>query len=96
MPLAGWGFLHPRILADPVTLGVGADILAFPVILGILEHLGVWFPLGVVGVGAEPALQVCFGHRFRPKELVPQAGQEFMHPWILGGPSYSWCWGQIL
>ena len=45
----------------PVTLGVREDVVASPVILGISECLGVGLPLGVVGVGAEPAPQVCSG-----------------------------------
>jgi hypothetical protein len=40
VPLAGWGFLHPWILWAAVTLDVGADIVALPVILGVSEHLG--------------------------------------------------------
>lgn len=36
-----------------------------PLILGVLEHLGVGLPLGVVGVGAEPVPKVCSGHWFR-------------------------------
>lgn len=35
------------------------------VILGVLEHLGVGLPPGVVGLGAEPVLKVCSGHWFR-------------------------------
>lgn len=51
IPVAEWGFLHPWI---PVTPGGGADIVASPVLLGVLEHLGVELLLGVVQVGAEP------------------------------------------
>ena len=36
-----------------------------PVILGVLEHLEVELPLGVVGLGVEPALKVCSGHWLR-------------------------------
>lgn len=43
----------------PVTLGFGAGVVDSPEILGVLEHLGVGLPLGVVGVGAEAAPQVC-------------------------------------
>lgn len=46
---AGWlGVLHPWI---PSYSGCWAS----PVILSILEHLRVGLPLGVLGVGAEPA-----------------------------------------
>lgn len=41
MPLAGQGFLFPWILWDSVILGVGADVVASTVILGVSEHLGV-------------------------------------------------------
>lgn len=36
-------------------------------ILGVLEHLRVELPLGVVGLCAEPVPKVCSGHRFRPE-----------------------------
>lgn len=65
MPLVRQEFLHARILRDPATPGVGADVLASsPLILGVLEHLGVGLPLGVLGMGAEPVVKVCSGHRF--------------------------------
>jgi hypothetical protein len=52
--LAGQGCLHPWILGVPVTQDLGADVVASsPVILGLLEHLGVKLSLGVVGLGAE-------------------------------------------
>lgn len=56
MPLTGQRFLCPQILGDPVTVGVGIDVVASsPVILSLLEHLRVEFPLGVVGLVTEPA-----------------------------------------
>ena len=36
-----------------------------PVILGVLEHLGVELLLGVVGLGAELVLKVCSGYWLR-------------------------------
>jgi hypothetical protein len=39
--------------------------VASSVILCVLEDLGVKLPLGVVGLGVEPAPKVCSGHRFR-------------------------------
>jgi hypothetical protein len=39
------------------------SFLCDPVILGVLEHLGVDLPLGVVGLGTEPVPKVCSGHR---------------------------------
>jgi hypothetical protein len=44
------------------------SFLCDPVILGILEHV-VWFPLGVLIVGAEPAPQFCSEWRFRPEVI---------------------------
>ena len=43
------------------------NVVASPVILSVLEHLGVELPLGVVGLGAEPEPKFCSGHRFRPE-----------------------------
>jgi hypothetical protein len=54
MPLARQGFLCPWILGDSVT----PDVVAFPVILGVLEHLRVALPLGVVELGAESVPKV--------------------------------------
>jgi len=66
----GRGFLCPWIPGVSVTPGVGEDIVASsPLILGVSEHLGVRLPLGVVGVGVEPAPKVCSGHRFRPESF---------------------------
>jgi len=39
----------------------------YPVILGVLEHLGVELQLGVVRVGSKPVLQVYLGHQFKPE-----------------------------
>lgn len=38
LPLAGWGLLCPMSLRVPVTLGIGADIVASPMILGVSMH----------------------------------------------------------
>ena len=46
-------------------MGVGADVVAFSPVLGMLEHLGVELPLGVVGLGAELEPKVCTGYRLR-------------------------------
>lgn len=46
--LAGWVFLGPWILGDPVALGVGAVVLASL----LPEHLGVKLPVDVVEVDA--------------------------------------------
>ena len=45
-------------------LGVGEDVVASLVILGVSEHLGVKLPLGVVGVVGEPVSMVCSRHWF--------------------------------
>ena len=49
-------------LGGPVTPGVGAVVASSPLILGVLEHLRVQLPLGVVGLGVEPAPKVCLGY----------------------------------
>ena len=46
----GWGSCVPGSQGDPVTPDVEADVVASPVILGMLEYLGVKLPLGVVGL----------------------------------------------
>ena len=64
-----------------------------PVILGMLECLGVELPLGVVRLAVEFALKVCSGHRPQTdqKEPVPLSGGvlECLCP---AGSSNSWCW----
>lgn len=63
VPMTGKGSCIPGSWGVPVTLGVGVVVVAsLPVILGVLEHLGVELPLGVVGLGVEPAPKVCSGH----------------------------------
>lgn len=37
------------------------------VVLGVLEHLGVGLPCGIVGLVVEPTAMVHSGHRFRPE-----------------------------
>jgi len=49
-------------LGDPVALDVGLGVwadVASPVILDVLDHLGVGLPLGDVGAGTEPVPKVC-------------------------------------
>ena len=46
-------------------LGVGEDVVASLVILGVSEHLGVKLPLGVVGLGEELVPKVCSVHQLR-------------------------------
>jgi len=46
----------------PITPGVMAVVVASsPLIMGMLEHLGVGLPLGGVGMGAEPQPDKCRG-----------------------------------
>jgi hypothetical protein len=52
------------------------------VILGVLEHLGVEFPLGVVGLAAELVPKVCSGHWPRPEGTCATSGVEFLHAWV--------------
>jgi hypothetical protein len=47
MHLAGHGFLSSWILGVPVTPGIGADVVASSVILGVSDHLGGELPLGM-------------------------------------------------
>ena len=56
----------PLILGVSDLLGVELPLSScYPVILVVLKHLEVWFPLGVVGLGAKPVPQVCSGCRFK-------------------------------
>lgn len=45
----------------PITSGVGADVVASLVILGVSEHLGVGLSLGVVGMHAQSVHKVYSG-----------------------------------
>ena len=66
-----------------------------PMILGVLEHLGVELPLGVVGLGAKLMPKVCSGYQLRQirRNLCHRSGGV---PVCLGptGPSYSQCWNR--
>ena len=62
VPPAGQGFLHSWMLRVPVTLGIEADVVASPMILGVTEHLGIELPLGFVGLVAELLFKVCLGN----------------------------------
>ena len=59
-----------------------------PVVLGVLEHLGVEHFLGVVGLAVEFTPKVCLGHLLRLKEPVPLV---WWSSWVPG--SY---WSQLL
>jgi len=65
------------------------------VILGILEHLGVGLPLGVVRVDAELAPQAYFGSRFRPEGTHATDWAGIPASLDPGGPSYSGCWADV-
>lgn len=70
------GFLRPW---DPITSDVGIDVVSFSIlILGMSEHLGVRLPLGVVGIGVEPAPKVCSGHKFRSGKQ-----HQYFYEWFL-------------
>ena len=68
-----------------------------PLILGMLERLGVELCLGVMGLAAELALKVCSGRRPRQtrRNLCHWSGRV---PVCLGssGLSYSWCWDRCV
>ena len=57
------------------------------VVLDISEHLAIVLLLGIVEVGSEPALEVCFVCRYiLEKKNVPLTAHWFLIPWILGDP----------
>jgi hypothetical protein len=66
MCASGWAEVPASLVSVVVAImmGVGADVVASPVILGVSEHLGVRLPLGVIGVGGEIVLWVHSRHRF--------------------------------
>ena len=78
VPLAGKGVLGPWILGDSVTPGVGANVVASPLILGVLEHLEMELPQNVVGLGTEPIPKVCSWCKFKLEEPVPLFAQGFL------------------
>jgi hypothetical protein len=62
-----------------------------PVVLALLEHLGVELPLGVVVLVAEFASKVCSGHQPRSKGTCANSlgGGEFLCAWVLLVPVTS-------
>ena len=52
-----------------------------PLSLGVLEHLGVEFPLGVVGLAAEFGPQVCSGYQLRLEGTCVIGRAEFLDSW---------------
>lgn len=58
MELAVWGSLCPWILGDPATIGFEADVVIFPVILGISVHLRVGVTPRIAGLGVDPQLLI--------------------------------------
>ena len=65
-------------LWDPETLGSYV-----PVILGILEHLGLELLLDVVGLAAEFESKVCSGYRPRLEGTCASGQAEFLGTWVL-------------
>ena len=83
MPLAEWGSCVPGSPGVPVTQCVRADAVASSaVILGVLDHLRVKLPLGVVREGPKPAPEVCSGNSFRQEGTCATGWVGFLHPWI--------------
>jgi hypothetical protein len=71
MLLDDQGFLCPWIPGFPVTPRDGNDAVdSSPVILGMLENLGVELPLSVVGFGVELVPKVCLWHGLRPEVVL--------------------------
>ena len=56
-------------------------------ILGMLEHLGVELPLGVVGLAVEFAPKVCSGHWPRPEGTGATGWTEFLGALVLLVPA---------
>jgi hypothetical protein len=70
-----------------------------PIILGVLENLGVELPLVVVGLAAEFVPKFCSGHRLRSVGTCATGQADHWSgrvPGCLGpaGPYYSWCWSR--
>ena len=51
-------------------------------VLGMLELLGVEFPLGVVGLAAEFTPKVCSGHQPTPEGTCATGQAEFLGAWV--------------
>ena len=75
-------FLGAWVPLVPVTSCVGADVCVLltsdPMILGVLEHLGVDLPLGVVGLAAEFPPKVCSGHQTTLEGPLTTGQAEFL------------------
>lgn len=96
MPLAEWGSCVPGSPGVPVTQCVRADAVASSaVILGVLDHLRVKLPLGVVREGPKPAPEVCSGNSFRQEGTCATGWVGFCVPgsW---GTQILWVLGQML
>jgi hypothetical protein len=52
------------------------------VILGMLEHLGVELPLGIVGLAVEFAPKVCSGNLPKQERTFTAGQAGFLCPWI--------------
>ena len=79
-------FLGAWVPLVPVTSCVGADVCVLltsdPMILGVLEHLGVDLPLGVVGLAAEFPPKVCSGHQTTLEGPLTTGQAEFLGTWV--------------
>lgn len=58
-------------------------------VLGVLQHLGVEFLLGVVGLATENMPKVCSGHWFRPEGPHATGQAEFLGAQVLLVPVTS-------
>lgn len=75
----------PLISWDPGVWDPGVTKLLWscdPVILGVLEHLGVELLLGFVGLAVEFGPKVCSGHWPRPEGTCVTGWMEFLGAWI--------------
>ena len=83
-------FLGAWVPLLPVTAGVGEDVTSSsPLILDVLEHLGVGLVLGVVTLAAEFMPKVCSGHQPRLEGTNATGRAEFLSAWILLVPVTS-------
>ena len=62
----------------------------YPVVLGMLELLGVELLLGFVGLALELVPKVCSGHLSKLEGTLATGQMEFLGAWVgPTGPSYS-------
>ena len=66
------------------------------VLLGMLEHIRIMFPLGVVGLGSEVVSKVYSGHQLRLEGTYATSWVGVPISLNPASTSYSWCWGRFM